>query len=75
MRSLIILVVLSIGYGVAAAASSDTPKRKSGLWEMNMSGGNMPGGNDDAAVRGSEKRRHQQNAAGEKQLHEKRRPS
>ena len=44
MRSLIILVVLSIGYGVAAAASADTPKRKSGLWEMKMSGGTMPGG-------------------------------
>lgn len=44
MRSLIILVVLSIGYGVAAAASSDTPQRKSGLWEMKMSGGHMPGG-------------------------------
>lgn len=44
MRSLIILLVLSIGYGVAAAASSDAPKRKSGLWEMKMSGGHMPGG-------------------------------
>jgi hypothetical protein len=44
MRSLIILVVLSIGYGVAAAASSDAPQRKSGLWEMKMSGGHMPGG-------------------------------
>ena len=44
MRSLIILIVLSIGYGVAAAASSDTPQRKSGLWEMKMSGGHMPGG-------------------------------
>lgn len=44
MRSLIILLVLSIGYGVAAAAAADTPKRKSGLWEMNMSGGTMPGG-------------------------------
>ena len=44
MHSLIILVVLSIGYGVAAAASSDAPQRKSGLWEMKMSGGQMPGG-------------------------------
>jgi hypothetical protein len=44
MRSLIILLVLSIGYGVAAAASADAPKRKSGLWEMKMSGGHMPGG-------------------------------
>jgi hypothetical protein len=44
MRSLIIFVVLSIGYGVAAAASSDAPQRKSGLWEMKMSGGHMPGG-------------------------------
>jgi hypothetical protein len=44
MRSLIILLVLSIGYGVAAAASSDAPQRKSGLWEMKMSGGQMPGG-------------------------------
>lgn len=44
MRSLIILLVLSIGYGVAAAASSDAPKRKSGLWEMKMSDGHMPGG-------------------------------
>ena len=39
MRSLIILLVLSIGYGVAAAASADAPQRKSGLWEMKMSGG------------------------------------
>ena len=44
MHSLIILLVLSIGYGVAAAASSDAPQRKSGLWEMKMSGGQMPGG-------------------------------
>jgi hypothetical protein len=44
MHSLIILVVLSIGYGVAAAASSDAPQRKSGLWEMKLSGGQMPGG-------------------------------
>jgi hypothetical protein len=44
MRSLIILLVLSIGYDVAAAASSAAPKRKSGLWEMNMSRGHMPGG-------------------------------
>lgn len=44
MRSLIILLVLSIGCGVAAAASSDAPKRKSGLWEMKMSGGHMQGG-------------------------------
>jgi hypothetical protein len=44
MHFLIILVVLSIGYGVAAAASSDAPQRKSGLWEMKMSGGHMPGG-------------------------------
>jgi len=44
MRSLIILLVLSIGYGSAAAAASDAPKRKSGLWEMKMSGGHMPGG-------------------------------
>ena len=44
MHSLIILLVLSIGYGVAAAASADAPQRKSGLWEMKMSGGNMPGG-------------------------------
>jgi len=44
MRSLIILLVLTIGYGVAAAASSDTPQRKSGLWEMKMLGGHMPGG-------------------------------
>jgi hypothetical protein len=44
MLSLIILLVLSIGYDVAAAASSDAPKRKSGLWEMKMSGGHMPGG-------------------------------
>ena len=44
MHSLIILVVLAIGYGVAAAASSDAPQRKSGLWEMKMSGGQMPGG-------------------------------
>jgi len=43
MRCLIILVVLSIGYGVAASASSDAPQRKSGLWEMKMSGGHMPG--------------------------------
>jgi hypothetical protein len=43
MRSLIILLVPSISYGVAAAASADTPKRKSGLWEMKMSGGPMPG--------------------------------
>ena len=44
MRSLIILLVLSIGYGAAAAASSDAPQRKSGLWEMKMSGGHIPGG-------------------------------
>src|SRR5215208_6793952 len=44
MRSLIILLVLSIGYGVAAAASADAPQRKSGLWEMKISGGQMPGG-------------------------------
>ena len=44
MRSLIILLVLSNGYGVAAAASADAPQRKSGLWEMKMSGGQMPSG-------------------------------
>lgn len=44
MRYLIILFVLSTGYGVAAAASSDATQRKSGLWEMKMSGGHMPGG-------------------------------
>ncbi len=44
MRSLIIILVLAIGYGAAAAAASDAPKRKSGLWEMKMSGGHMPGG-------------------------------
>jgi hypothetical protein len=44
MRSLIILLVLFSGYGVAAAASADAPQRKSGLWEMKMSGGHMPGG-------------------------------
>ncbi|HKY07073.1 MAG TPA: DUF3617 family protein [Candidatus Binatia bacterium] len=44
MRSLIILLVLSIGCGFALAASSDAPQRKSGLWEIKMSGGHMPGG-------------------------------
>ena len=44
MHSLIILLVLSVGYGVAAAASADAPQRKSGLWEMKMSGGHVPGG-------------------------------
>jgi hypothetical protein len=44
MRSLIILLVLSTGYGIAVAASSDVPTRKSGLWEMKMSGGHMQGG-------------------------------
>jgi hypothetical protein len=43
MHALIILLVLSIGGGVASAASSDMPQRKSGLWEMKMSGGHMPG--------------------------------
>ena len=41
---MIIFLVLSIGYGVAGAASSDAPQRKSGLWEMKMSSGQMPGG-------------------------------
>ena len=44
MRSLVIFLVLSNGYGIAAAASADAPQRKSGLWEMKMSGGHMPGG-------------------------------
>ena len=44
MRSLIILFVLSIACDLAVAASSDRPTRKSGLWEMKMSGGQMPGG-------------------------------
>jgi hypothetical protein len=44
MRSVVIFLVLSIGYGVAAAAAADAPQRKSGLWEMKMSGGQMPGG-------------------------------
>lgn len=44
MHSLIILLVLSVGYGVAAGAAADAPQRKSGLWEMKMSGANMPGG-------------------------------
>lgn len=39
-----IFLALSIGYGVADAASGDAPQRKSGLWEMKMSGGQMPGG-------------------------------
>jgi hypothetical protein len=44
MRSVIILLVLAVGYGVAGAAAADAPKRKSGLWEMKISGGHMPGG-------------------------------
>lgn len=44
MRSLMILLVLAVGYGAAAAASGDAPQRKSGLWEMKISGGHMPGG-------------------------------
>ena len=44
MRSLIILLVLSIGCAIATAASPDAPKRKSGLWQMKMSAGPMPGG-------------------------------
>ena len=44
MRSLIVFLVLTIGYGVAGAAAADAPQRKSGLWEMKMSGAQMPGG-------------------------------
>ena len=44
MRSVIIFLALLIGCGVAAAASADAPQRKSGLWEMKMSSGQMPGG-------------------------------
>jgi hypothetical protein len=44
MRSVIIFLALSIGCGVAGAASADAPQRKSGLWEMKMSSGQMPGG-------------------------------
>ena len=43
MRAVIVLLVLSIGYGVAGAAAADAPQRKSGLWEMKMTGGHMPG--------------------------------
>lgn len=42
MRSLALLAALLIA-GPAAAASSDTPKRKSGLWEIKMSGGQAQG--------------------------------
>jgi hypothetical protein len=44
MRSVIIFLALLIGCGVAAAASAAAPQRKSGLWEMKMSSGQMPGG-------------------------------
>jgi hypothetical protein len=44
MRPALICLALAIGYGLAGAASGDAPRRKSGLWEMKMSGGQMPGG-------------------------------
>ena len=42
MRYLVLIIALLLA-GPAAAASDNPPRRKSGLWEIKMSGGQIPG--------------------------------
>jgi Protein of unknown function (DUF3617) len=44
MRALILSTALILMPSLAAAASSEAPKRKSGLWEITVSSPQMPGG-------------------------------
>ena len=64
MKCFVLVVTLLVTAGAAIAASSDVPKRKSGLWEITVSKQQRQGQPDHATMRRRKIRRHDEKQYG-----------